>query len=256
MGIKQDTGKGFLLISLIFFLIVMGNQPVSALTVSSLSVDPFGTLNPCDTLKTSFNLEDYGVFPEGEIQFFSDLDNPAWNYTIIVNGVENLRPVIEGHNFTISGFELSYKSSDVVSVRMTLDGVAPSVDENTYKTLIRITEYDANGKPVNSTIFEKTALVISPGGGDLISQIGVFRPASGNWYLDTTKTGVVYTTFHFGTRGDIPVVGDWDGNGISDGGVFRPSNGNWYLDITKTGKASTVFHFGTPADVPVARKWV
>ena len=62
MGIKQDTGKGFLLISLIFFLIVMGNQPVSALTVSSLSVDPFGTLNPGDTVKPSFNLEDYGFF--------------------------------------------------------------------------------------------------------------------------------------------------------------------------------------------------
>ena len=255
MGIKQDTGKGFLLISLIFFLIVMGNQPVSALTVSSLSVDPFGTLNPGDTVKTSFNLEDYGVFPEGEIQFFSDLDNPAWNYTIIVNGVENLRPVIEGHNFTISGFELSYKSSDVVSVRMTLDGVAPSVDENTYKTLIRITEYDANGKPVNSTIFEKTALVISHGGGDLISQVGVFRPASGNWYLDYNKSGVVDNEFHFGTTGDVPVTGDWDGDGISDVGVFRPANGNWYMNYNKTGVSDKEFHFGTTGDIPVVGDW-
>ncbi len=76
---------------------------------------------------------------------------------------------------------------------------------------------------------------------DGISDVGVFRPSSGNWYLDTTKTGVVYRMFHFGTTGDIPVVGDWDGDGISDAGVFRPSSGNWYLDTTKTGVVVTAF---------------
>ncbi len=52
--------------------------------------------------------------------------------------------------------------------------------------------------------------------------------STGNWYLETTKTGVVSSFFHFGTAGDIPVVGDWNNHGTTDVGVFRPSNGNWY----------------------------
>ena len=48
------------------------------------------------------------------------------------------------------------------------------------------------------------------------------RPSSGNWYLETAKTGNVDRTFHFGTTGDIPVIGDWNNDGISDVGVFRP----------------------------------
>jgi PKD repeat protein len=84
---------------------------------------------------------------------------------------------------------------------------------------------------------------------------GVFRPSNGNWFLDTTKTGVVSMTFHFGTSGDTPIAGDWDGNVITDIGVFRPSNGNWFLDITKTGVVNKTFHFGTSGDIPVVGDW-
>jgi PKD repeat protein len=87
------------------------------------------------------------------------------------------------------------------------------------------------------------------------TQCGVFRTSNGNWYLDTTKTGVVNTMFHFGTTGDIPVTGDWDGNGIIDIGVYRPGSGNWYLDTTKTGVVNTMFHFGTTGDIPVTGDW-
>ncbi len=33
---------------------------------------------------------------------------------------------------------------------------------------------------------------------------------TGTGILETTKTGVVNKSFHFGTTGDIPVVGDWN----------------------------------------------
>ena len=82
---------------------------------------------------------------------------------------------------------------------------------------------------------------------------GVFR--NGTWYLDTTKTGAVNRTFHFGTPGDVPVIGDWDGNGVSDTGVFRPANGNWYLDTTKTGTVNRTFPFGKRGDLPVIGIW-
>jgi hypothetical protein len=62
-------------------------------------------------------------------------------------------------------------------------------------------------------------------------------------------------TFHFGTTGDIPVVGDWNDAGMTNVGVFRPSSGNWYLDTTKTGVVNVTFHFGTTGDSPVVGKW-
>ena len=82
---------------------------------------------------------------------------------------------------------------------------------------------------------------VSPVVPNKSTQIGVFRPSNGNWYLDYDKNMFVDKTFHFGTAGDIPVIGDWDGDGVSDAGVFRPSNGNWYLDTTKTGMENRAF---------------
>ncbi|HZK30244.1 MAG TPA: S8 family serine peptidase [Methanoregula sp.] len=91
--------------------------------------------------------------------------------------------------------------------------------------------------------------------GDGIQDTGVFRPSNGNWYLDTTKTGVVNRTFHFGTTGDTPVTGDWNGDNVSDVGVFRNSNGNWYLDTTKTGVVNQTFRFGKNGDTPITGDW-
>ncbi len=43
--------------------------------------------------------------------------------------------------------------------------------------------------------------------GDGVTDIGVFRPSSGNWYLDYNKTGFADKKFHFGTTGDVPITG-------------------------------------------------
>jgi hypothetical protein len=83
--------------------------------------------------------------------------------------------------------------------------------------------------------------------------IGQFR--NGMWYLDYNSDGLSEKTYHFGTTGDVPVTGDWDGNGIVDTGVFRPANGNWYLETTKTGAINMTFHFGKIGDVPVTGAW-
>ena len=82
-----------------------------------------------------------------------------------------------------------------------------------------------------------------------------FGHPTGTGTLETTKTGVVYRTFHFGTTGDIPLIGDWNKDGITDVTVFRPSNGNWYLDYNGTGVKDKEFHFGTTGDIPLVGDW-
>ena len=156
--------KGLIKWTILVVFLIVCIQPVYALFVPSISIDPSGSLTPGTPVTVSFKIENSGVFPsDGEIQIFTDLDKQKWTYTVIVNGVENLRPVMGGRTLTISGFELSYKTSDEVSVRITLEGVAPAVTQTSNKTMVRITEYDGTGRPITSTQVEKTAMVINTG---------------------------------------------------------------------------------------------
>jgi PKD repeat protein len=115
----------------------------------------------------------------------------------------------------------------------------------TYQVALQVNNADG----YNSTLKSKYITVTG------ISDVGVFNSSTGSWYMDTTKAGVVNKTFQFGKSGDIPVVGDWDGNGISDAGVFRPLAGSWYMDTTKTGVVNKTFQFGKSGDIAVVGDW-
>ena len=63
-------------------------------------------------------------------------------------------------------------------------------------------------------------------------------------------------TFAFGMAGDLPVVGDWDGNGTSTIGLFRPTQGMFYLRNTNaTGDPDAAVKMGRVDDRPVAGDW-
>jgi hypothetical protein len=134
------------------------------LSVPSMSINPVGSLTPSTPVTALFKIDVPGVFPsDGDLQLFTDLDQPKWTYSIIVNGIENSRPVSGGRILSINGVELNHRDSDVVSVRVTLEGIAPPVTQTSTKTIIRITQYNSNGKPITSSQVEKTALVINTG---------------------------------------------------------------------------------------------
>ncbi|PKL68174.1 MAG: hypothetical protein CVV30_09560 [Methanomicrobiales archaeon HGW-Methanomicrobiales-1] len=135
----------------------------SAFSVTSISIDPSGSLIPGTPVTASYKIDTSGFASGGDLQFYTDLDSPLWTYTILVNGVENLRPALGGRTLTITGFELSYKTGDDVAVRATLEGKAPTVTETTDKTIIRIQEIGSNGAAITSTKVERTGKVINTG---------------------------------------------------------------------------------------------
>ncbi len=63
-------------------------------------------------------------------------------------------------------------------------------------------------------------------------------------------------TFYFGDPGDVPFMGDWDGDGVATPGLYRQSDGYVYLRSSNTqGTANYEFFFGDPGDYPLVGDW-
>ena len=70
------------------------------------------------------------------------------------------------------------------------------------------------------------------------------------------RSDLIDHVFQFGTKGDLAVVGDWNGDGIYTIGIFR--DGVWFLDIDGDGRWSegdVVVEYGRPGDLPVVGDW-
>jgi hypothetical protein len=83
--------------------------------------------------------------------------------------------------------------------------------------------------------------------GDGSSDLAVFRPSAGKWYVDKSSGGS--STVAWGNASDIPVAGDYDGDGKTDIAVYRPSSGKWL--IQDSGGGTQTIAWGNATDIPV-----
>jgi hypothetical protein len=84
---------------------------------------------------------------------------------------------------------------------------------------------------------------------DLTSDVSVYRPSEGRWYILQTSNSTPRVV-DFGTATDRPVPGDYDGDGKADIAYWRPSTGEWFITYSATSNVVTV-PFGMNGDKPV-----
>ncbi|MBK6750529.1 MAG: hypothetical protein IPG67_11090 [Acidobacteria bacterium] len=84
--------------------------------------------------------------------------------------------------------------------------------------------------------------------GDGKTDVGFWRPSTGQWYILRSEDFSFYA-FPFGTTSDIPVPADYDGDGKADPSIFRPSNATWY--INRSAGDVGIVQFGSTGDKPI-----
>jgi hypothetical protein len=83
---------------------------------------------------------------------------------------------------------------------------------------------------------------------DGITDVAVFKPANGKWEVRRSSTGTQLNVY-YGAMGDVPVPGDYDGDGYTDFAVYRPTTHQWLVNYNQAGTFSV--YFGIDGDIPV-----
>jgi len=161
----MKTGSLIIFLSIIFCFIAI--PAMASVEVGHVNVKPSGDLesgksNVSADLQLSFVSIGGTTFPSDEsISLKTELENPVWTYSIILDGVENPRPAVSKKQLDLSGWELSYENVDE-SVKVNLKGMAPKVDSSKEIVVVSVNVATPGGR-VKETVKNVTAFVTNPG---------------------------------------------------------------------------------------------
>ncbi len=167
-------------ISIITLLVLIGlaiSPVLAGAEVGYVNVKPAGDLESGKTNVTAEFQIDFisqagETFPSDENLLLStDLENPVWNYAIVLDGVENARPASSKSQLQLTGWELSYNDVEE-QVKVTLRGNAPKTDKSKQIQVVSVSATSTNGK-VKDEITNVTRFLTNP--NELTGDIGSVR---------------------------------------------------------------------------------
>ena len=85
--------------------------------------------------------------------------------------------------------------------------------------------------------------------GDNKTDIGIFRPSNGQWWINRSSNGQT-NALQFGASTDKTVPADFSGDGKTDLAIFRPSTNEWFI-LRSEDNSFYSFPFGAAGDVPL-----
>jgi hypothetical protein len=159
---------------------------------------------------------------------------------------------IDGQNVT--GPVPVVPTANWATFRTTFRRVTVPMGAHTIRLVMDTNSVNPQTGTVSPVVANFDSIIIRPAGHDFDSDgktnISVFRPSAGAWYIhQTSPEGMNAMTL--GQTGDIPVAADFDGDGRADAAVFRPSNGTWYY-VHSSDSTTHSTAFGTNGDKPAA----
>ncbi|HEX8249085.1 MAG TPA: S8 family serine peptidase, partial [Pyrinomonadaceae bacterium] len=193
--------------------------------------DPPGVSNPALVNNLDLQVNVNGTFYRGNV--FAGGVSTTGGSGDTLNNVENV--------FLPAGIPAgSFFSVAVTAVALNGDGILGNADLTDQHYSVVAYNFQPLAPPPNRAAdFD----------GDGRTDVSVFRPASGDWFI-TNSSNNQFVATQFGASGDIIAPGDYDGDGRTDRAVFRPSNGTWY--ILRSGGGFVATQFGQNGDVPAA----
>jgi len=131
------------------------------------------------------------------------------------------------------------------------------------EVLVGATMEDSNsatinfGSTNNDAIDAGAAYVFNGVNATPAAELGVF--INGSWFIDRDGDFTfdpLREVWGWGSPGDTPIRGDWNGDGFQDLGVY--SNGVWFVDSNGDGifdPATDIKGWGVPGWIPVVGDW-
>lgn len=142
------------------------------------------------------------------------------------NGNYSIANVTTFENYVLRAAKTNYSFSPQKRTYINLAANQPAADY-TGTLQVQPSDFDGNGE----------------------SDLAVWRPSTGVWYVDrSTTSGYSAVLFGGAAFGDIVVPGNYDGDKKIDYAVYR--NGTWYI-MNSTDGSVRVFQFGMADDKPV-----
>ena len=140
----------------------------------------------------------------------------------------------------------NYASAQTVTVKAVSDMLVEGQELATITHSVASADSTYAGAAVNNVVVfvmdrEGAAATKIDFDGDGLSDIGVYRPTTGQWIVQLSGSGngdVVVWGLAGST--DVPVPGDYDGDGVTDRAVFRNAFGQWFIKQSSDGTGYVV----------------